>query len=182
MKLLILKLKEFMCKISGKDPMEYRLERYRIAGAKIGGGVQSLFSYLFQRTVSDSVGNHTTISTGVKFCTHDNSIIKVSENGTDLVGPIEVGENCFIGMGTILLPGVTIADNCIVAAGSVVTKSCLEKGMIIGGNPAHIIGTTAQFLEKNKNHVFDFSGENMQRKKALILSNEDKWIRKGKMI
>lgn len=40
MKLLILKLKEYMCRISGKDPMEYRLERYRIAGAKIGGGVE----------------------------------------------------------------------------------------------------------------------------------------------
>lgn len=149
---------------------------------KLGGGCRAFSPICSSEPYLISVGNHTTISTGVKFCTHDNSIIKVSENGTDLVGPIEVGENCFIGMGTILLPGVTIADNCIVAAGSVVTKSCLEKGMIIGGNPAHIIGTTAQFLEKNKNHVFDFSGENMQRKKALILSNEDKWIRKGKMI
>jgi serine acetyltransferase len=37
------------------------------------------------------------------------------------------------------MPGVVIEDNVIVAAGSIVTKS-VPSGVIIGGNPAKILG------------------------------------------
>ena len=45
----------------------------------------------------------------------------------------------FIGMNTILLPGVQIGSRVIVGAGSVVTKS-VPSDMVVGGNPAKIIG------------------------------------------
>ena len=34
----------------------------------------------------------------------------------------EVGENCWIGAGALIMPGVTIGDNSVIGAGSVVTK------------------------------------------------------------
>ena len=37
------------------------------------------------------------------------------------------------------MPGVVIEDNVIVAAGSIVTKS-VPSGVVIGGNPAKILG------------------------------------------
>jgi serine acetyltransferase len=37
------------------------------------------------------------------------------------------------------MPGVIIENNVVVAAGSIVTKS-VPSGVIIGGNPAKIIG------------------------------------------
>ena len=37
------------------------------------------------------------------------------------------------------MPGVIIEDKVIIAAGSVVTKS-VPSGVIVGGNPARIIG------------------------------------------
>lgn len=61
-----------------------------------------------------------------------------------------IGNNCFIGERSTLLYGVTLADNIIVAAGSVVVDSFLNERIIIGGNPARVIGTWDKFFEKSK--------------------------------
>jgi acetyltransferase-like isoleucine patch superfamily enzyme len=49
-----------------------------------------------------------------------------------------VGSNCFIGAGSILLPGITVGDGSIVAAGAVVTKD-VPPASIVAGNPARVI-------------------------------------------
>ena len=65
------------------------------------------------------------------------------------MGTIEVFDNVFIGTGSLILNGVKIGPNAIVAAGSVVTKDVPE-GTIVGGNPAKVIGTVDNFIEKRK--------------------------------
>jgi acetyltransferase-like isoleucine patch superfamily enzyme len=49
-----------------------------------------------------------------------------------------IGQNCFIGARSIILPGVEIGDNCVVGTGSVVTKN-VPANCIVAGNPARII-------------------------------------------
>lgn len=49
-----------------------------------------------------------------------------------------IGENCFIGGRSLILPGVEIGDNCVVGAGSVVTKSVPPRS-VVAGNPAKIL-------------------------------------------
>lgn len=49
-----------------------------------------------------------------------------------------VGENCFIGGRSLILPGVEIGDGCVVGAGSVVTKS-VPAGCVVAGNPARVL-------------------------------------------
>lgn len=49
-----------------------------------------------------------------------------------------IGENCFIGGRSMILPGVEIGDNCVVGAGSVVTKS-VPAGSLVAGNPAKVL-------------------------------------------
>lgn len=49
-----------------------------------------------------------------------------------------IGQNCFIGGRSLILPGVTIGDSCIVGAGSVVTKD-VPPNCIVAGNPAKVI-------------------------------------------
>ncbi len=54
--------------------------------------------------------------------------------------PMEIGRNCWIGMGTCILPGVRIGEGCIVGAGSVVVKD-IEPFTVAVGNPARPIRT-----------------------------------------
>ena len=53
--------------------------------------------------------------------------------------PITIGEKCWIGINSVILPGVVLGDNTVVGAGSVVTKSFIEVGIVIAGNPAKFI-------------------------------------------
>lgn len=61
---------------------------------------------------------------------------------------IKIGNNCFIGIRAIILPGTTIGDNTIIGAGAVV-KGNIPNGVIVVGNPGKIIGTTEEYVAKH---------------------------------
>ncbi|GIL14323.1 MAG: hypothetical protein BroJett038_30430 [Chloroflexota bacterium] len=52
---------------------------------------------------------------------------------------IVIGEKCWIGMNSVILPGVTLGRRTIVAAGSVVNHSFPDGNCIIAGAPAKFI-------------------------------------------
>ncbi len=60
------------------------------------------------------------------------------DNPDEFVEPkdVVIGEHCWIGMNTVILPGVHLGDYTIVGAGSIVTKSFPEGHCTIVGNPA----------------------------------------------
>ncbi len=62
----------------------------------------------------------------------------VTEQGWRDDGPVEIGRNCWIGMGAIVLPGVTIGEGCVVGAGSIVVRD-LPPFSVAVGNPARVI-------------------------------------------
>ena len=49
--------------------------------------------------------------------------------------PVEIGADCWIGMGVCILPGARLGDGCVVGGGSVVAGE-LESNCIAVGNPA----------------------------------------------
>lgn len=109
------------------------------------------------------IGDNVTISINVTFVTHDNCVKLLLPNYSDCFGKIKIGNNCFIGENAMLLYGVTLADNIIVAAGAVVTKSFFESNIIIGGNPARIIGN----WDDLRNKIADKAIKRSELKKRL---------------
>ena len=111
---------------------------------KIYGSSYGMFSsepYLV--TLHDNVF----ISVGAQFICHDGGVLPFRQAfpSLDLAAPIVVKSNCFIGAGALVMRGVTIGENCIVAAHAVVTKD-VPDGSVVGGNPAKVIKSTADYL------------------------------------
>ncbi len=112
-----------------------------------------------------TLGDRLVVSMNVWFLTHDYSfttgLISINEmpkTDIGLLGPITVGNNVFIGMNSILLPGTTIGNNVIVGAGSIV-RGNFPDNVVISGNPAKIISDiqshTEKLMNKNYNRVID---------------------------
>jgi acetyltransferase-like isoleucine patch superfamily enzyme len=95
------------------------------------------------------IGSKVTITSGVTFLTHDGStwLMNDKKGRRYLYRRIEIGDNVFVGVNAIIMPGVKIENNVIIAAGSVVTKS-VPSGKIVGGNPARIIGEYSTLEKK----------------------------------
>ena len=98
------------------------------------------------------IHNNVVIAANVYFVTHD-AIRHVLKNKNNKyyqsnIGPIEIMDNVFIGLGTIIMPNVKIGKNVIVAAGSVVTKS-IPDNCVYAGVPAKKIGEFKD-LEKKR--------------------------------
>lgn len=52
--------------------------------------------------------------------------------------PIVIGDNVWIGMNSVVLPGVQIGDNVAIGAGSVVTRD-IPSNVIAAGNPCRVL-------------------------------------------
>jgi maltose O-acetyltransferase len=46
--------------------------------------------------------------------------------------PVTIGDGCWLGTGSIVLPGVTVGAGCVIAAGAVVTSDCDPDGLYAG--------------------------------------------------
>lgn len=169
-------LRERLCILLHQDSMPYQLERYRMNGAVIGENVRAFSPISSPEAYLIHIGNDVTVSTGVRFCTHDNSAIKIFDNATDFVGQITIGDGSFIGMNAIILGGVVLPKQTIVGAGSVVTKSFDQEGCVIAGNPARIISTVNSVRERKAENAFNFRGMSASEKREEILRNPEKYI------
>ena len=120
-----------------------------------------------------SIGNNCAITEGVTIYTHGGGcLLRSSIPDFDSFGKVRIGNNCYIGAYSQIMPGVTIEDNVLVAAGSVVTKS-VPKGYVVGGNPARIICTTESFIERNAQYNLHSKGMSQEQKRQLLLSLPD---------
>lgn len=92
-----------------------------------------------------SIGNRVTL-TGVKILTHDGST--QIPFGVSRVGKVTIGDEVYVGHGTIILPNVCIGSRVVIGAGSVVTKDIPDNSVAVG-NPARVIETYDDFLKKH---------------------------------
>lgn len=67
-----------------------------------------------------------------------NSIVLAHDHCRSLKTDTFIGDNCVIGVNSIVLPGIKIGNHVIVGAGAVVTKD-VPNHCVVAGNPAKII-------------------------------------------
>ena len=90
-----------------------------------------------------TIGNNVLIGSGVLITDTDAHAIHYQErNDSSKIKtiPVLIEDDVFIGARSIILKGVTIGMGSVVGAGSVVVKN-VPSMVIVGGNPAKIIGS-----------------------------------------
>ncbi len=128
---------------------EFTMAKYlRKSGTQIGENCRIYINYLGTEPYLIKIGNHCTITEGVKLITHDGGcwIFRDEIPNLNIFGKIEIEDNCFIGMNSLILPNVKVGKNSIIGAGSVVTKD-IPSGSVAVGVPARVIGTTEKYKQ-----------------------------------
>ncbi len=160
------RLKRLWAKRSSSAWIEY----LRNVGVRIGEGtmfycrpwellIDTTRPYLIE------IGKNVQITKGVTVLTHgfDWSVLKAKYG--DIIGSagkVKIGDNCFIGMNTLILKNTTIGDNVIVGAGSVLTGREYPSNTVVAGNPARVICTLEEYYNKRL-------GQQKKEAKELVL-------------
>lgn len=104
------------------------------------------------------IGNDVMFASFVALVGGDHRFDKIGfsmrSSGRGEIKPIVIGNDVWIGHGTIIMNGVKIGEGAIVAAGSVVAKD-VEPYTIVGGNPT-------KFIKKR------FSEEEIKKHKKML--------------
>lgn len=88
-----------------------------------------------------NIGADTTVSANVFISNVNHEYSKIDQHilkQNMLYSHTAIGENCFIGYGTVIMPGTVLGRQCIVGANSVV-KGVYPDYCVIAGVPARII-------------------------------------------
>jgi acyl-[acyl carrier protein]--UDP-N-acetylglucosamine O-acyltransferase len=115
------------------------------------------------------IGDHVEITYGVHFITHDGAvwIFRGNRPDIDVFGPITIGSNVFVGLGSTILPGVSIGDNCIIGAGSVVTRD-IPSNSVAAGIPARVLKSVDQYYDSIKDNAFDIRTLSYAEKRRIL--------------
>ena len=141
-------LKKILNRIRGEQSIEKLVKRGLVVGKdfKCMGEVIIDPSHCWHITI----GNNVTLAPRVHILAHDTST-KVFLDYTR-VSNVTIGDNVFVGAGTIVLPGVSIGSNVVIGAGSVVSRDIPDKCVAVG-NPARVVKSLDEYLNKEKERM-----------------------------
>ena len=171
-------LYRILVKLGIKKPIDYNsVDFLRSRGVQIGENVSLINTTIdWSPGFLVSIGNKVTL-TGVKILAHDGST--QIPFGVSRVGKVTIGDEVFVGHGTIILPNVKIGNRVVVGAGSVVTKD-IPDNSVTAGNPARVIGTYDDFLKKHSAQMENrpvyhtlWSEKTMEEKETMRRELED---------
>jgi maltose O-acetyltransferase len=97
-----------------------------------------------------SIGNSVTLAPRVHILAHDASTKMFL--GLTRIGNVAIGNNVFIGAGSIILPGVVIGSRVVIGAGSVVSRNVPDNS-VAAGNPARVICGIDDFLDRRRRQL-----------------------------
>lgn len=86
-----------------------------------------------------TMGNRVLIATGVAIVSAGHPLVP-PRWGVDVLKPIHIGDDVWIGTNAVILPGVNIGNGAVVAAGAVVSRD-VPSYAVVAGVPARVIRT-----------------------------------------
>ena len=143
-------LKKILNRIRGEQSLDKLIKRGLVVGKsfKCMGEVIIDPSHCWHITI----GNNVTLAPRVHILAHDAST-KLFFDYTR-VSNVTIGDNVFVGAGTIVLPGVSIGNNVVIGAGSIVSHD-IPDGCVAVGNPARVVKSLDEYLNKEKGRMKD---------------------------
>lgn len=149
-------------------------------GARIGQGTRMNCNVdaLGTEPYLIEIGENCLLASGVHFITHDggvkvlNAQKRFDNKRMDIIAPIWIGNNVYIGLGAYIMPGISIGSNSIIGAGSIVTKSIPENSVAVGV-PAKVIKTVDEYylhVLANKD-IYETAGMTFKAKRAFFEEN-----------
>lgn len=98
-----------------------------------------------------TIGSNVHITADCAFVTHDGGTLILRKEVPDLewTAPISVGNDVYMGVRTLIMPGVTIGNRVVIGAGSIVTRDIPDNSVAVGA-PARVIKTTDEYLVQLK--------------------------------
>jgi acetyltransferase-like isoleucine patch superfamily enzyme len=112
---------------------------HRLRGVDIGRNVEIGY-YCIIGNVHPSrihIGDHAIITANSVILEHDNSYYYTYGHDVKF-GDVHIGEQAFLGIGTVVMPGVNIGSHAIVGALSFV-KSDVPSYSVVAGQPAKVV-------------------------------------------
>lgn len=129
------KIRYYIYKLCGikTETMNLRPRSFYMPNVTIGKN-SFINSYCYLDTFSPiEIGDNVSIAMGVYVITSSHKIGDSERRAITAYGkPIKIGNGCWIGARSTILPGVTIGQGCIIAAGAVVNKDCEPNGLYAG--------------------------------------------------
>jgi acetyltransferase-like isoleucine patch superfamily enzyme len=116
-----------------------------------------------------TIGNNVYITAGCQFITHDGGtlILRKEVPDLELTATITIGNDVYIGVRTLIMPGVSIGNRCIIGAGSIVTRN-IPGNSVAAGVPARVIKSTDDYLKSAEARSLHF-GHMSAKDKATAL-------------
>jgi acetyltransferase-like isoleucine patch superfamily enzyme len=140
-------LRELGWHLAAKVVGSIRLTRWM--GVSVGNGCRIYTARFGSEPWLIEIGDRVTVTAGVSFITHDGAtwLARDARGRRYHYARIKIGSDVFVGLNSTIMPGVQIGNRVIVAAGSVVTRS-VPDGVVVGGNPARIIGSYEEYMSR----------------------------------
>ncbi|PHH77661.1 hypothetical protein CDD82_3403 [Ophiocordyceps australis] len=107
----------------------------------IGDSFYSNFNLVILDCAMVKIGNRVMFGPFVSIfaATHETGV-QSRRDGIERARPVTIGDDCWIGGNTTIMPGVTIGNGCTIGAGSVVTRS-IPPFSVAFGSPARVVKT-----------------------------------------
>lgn len=167
---------KFVKKILRSVRGEQDLEKLKRRGLVVGENFKRMGGVLIDPSHCwhIAIGNNVTLAPHVHILAHDASTHVFL--GYTKVSNVSIGNNVFVGAGTIILPGVNVGNNVVIGAGSVVTKDIPDNSVAVG-NPCQVIMSADEYIAKEKSMMNEenvFSEECTLRNKEFSAEHRKK--------